>query len=224
MSSKSRELSVFGVGAVIHNHNMLVIMARIIGQSEALVPNLQAALAQSHSFDPKKNRLIEYDVDDAIDTAKQMLNDQFQALRKATVVNLCAVCEQFVKTVAAERRLEFSPLSGGDAFERAFEQIDKKFWKIKKMAAPKFVTLLGEFCGAPDLPKSVSDALNEVFLVRNALVHNGGRVDRRLADEFPQSHQPNVQISISAEALHGYIQSINSLTTLVFEFNWGSEL
>lgn len=77
---------------------------------------------------------------------------------------------------------------------------------------------------SPLLPTGTSNSLNEVFLVRNALVHNGGRVSGQLANAFPHHFEKNAPLAINAEMLNRYIQSINSLTTLVFEFNWGSEL
>ena len=114
-------MSVFGIGAVTHDHNMIVVMARIIGQSAPLIPNMQAALQLSHSFDPDlSSKLVEYDVEDAVDRAREMLKEEFQPLRQTTLINLCSVCEQFVKTVATERCLELDKLDGDDQFNFVF--------------------------------------------------------------------------------------------------------
>ena len=150
------------------------------------------------------------DAEDVLSTARREFDDDFVRLRRATLVAICSAFEYLIKAAyvdqassdptEAGRRLDnvnvklwASEVVGLDATERWYLVADRLFDHLGEKArgvGDRARRMLIEFAPAdPVRTKGVEEAfsgprlrkLNEAFLVRNCLVHNGGRVNAALS-------------------------------------------
>jgi len=202
MDSFDNELKAFEFLAQIAvQHDLSTACLKIVGSSPALVENFRTTLLLRSKFDPEKvKRISSKFVESIVVQARSLEQAEFSLLSGNTLVALCGGLENLVKEtvwvklmenpalvskLGEQRAIKVSLeefLSSGQE-ERARLIVDRAYRESGARHGPyeRFLLLLKTVEAVPtEPPKDDRKAIDDAFEVRNAIVHNGSRIDRRL--------------------------------------------
>src|SRR5688500_6846188 len=76
--------------------------------------------------------------------------------------------------------------------------------------------LLGALDLAPVVPQKVGDEINELFAVRNQLLHHGGRIDAKFLQLCPQFRTPQRRrLTVNADTFYPYLSAASDYVDVV---------
>lgn len=143
-----------------------------------------------------------------------------------TIVSICSIFEEFVRQVLAKyyeddiRRLHsldtnikyadvVNSIIDGELLARrlAYKRVDSvmrgSLWDWKHSLQQAEIDL------------EISESLSELFLVRNAIVHNNGRATADLTKAFPEKYETHLLIRISDEEFEAFQTSVHKTATWI---------
>lgn len=222
------------------NHLVCVAAIRAISGSEALIPNLQAAISQSFFFDPAKKSQAEL-IEHRVAQARSLVASDFYILRNCTLVALCSALEGFISTVLCERlpkkiekmkilahkkvRIDVANLIHIEPTVRVTAAVNALFEDVKASTKGKgnqFKLVFDEIGDQFDFEDEIVEGVNQAFDRRNRIVHASGAVDVRSRGKGLASDPINE--AISQQDLRAAIKSIEGFAYKIYDLGGYSPL
>lgn len=116
------------------------------------------------------------------------------------------------------RLAEYQLLSSDERYLYLFDQLEQELATNLRVGVTRFEALLAPFGLSGPVPEHLSRSIFELGQVRNAIVHRGGSVDRRLATACPWlNFQPGDQMQISSAMLWSYFNAVHEYVTILIK-------
>ncbi len=193
-----------------NQHDLCTACLKIVSRQPDYVENIKVLMHQKNSFDPKRIKKITSNfIKGIVKNAGETEKGEFSMLRQNTLVALCGGLENLVKDFVAaaflfepelmrkleDRSIRFSVSSVifGTDDERSRMLVDELYREegARHGQFHRFFRLLnyidsGALKGHWDKKQvsAISSDIDEVYEVRNAIVHHGGKIDQRLASRI----------------------------------------
>jgi len=222
-----------------YTHSTLRMAIQLVASNPDLAALLEAQLKLNAGFVQNATKASSSNAADrAIEVARNLVESDFQVLRRSGLIGLCASLEHLVKCIIVEWSelapqkvhglehlkisLQASDFLEADQRDRFFLIADKIYQEAQSSRghADKIRNIMRtNLPDQYDIFKSEASAineldLNEAFLVRNCLVHHGAKVNRPLAklDGF----ELGAPITITAKSLGRYFEAIDQMGSSLF--------
>ena len=190
------------------------------------LPRLTKALAkvEGKEEDPNKAKLVEEDAA----LAKSEVEKDFPVLHTLAVVALWSWLEHLIKGLLAEslaktpkhvqapsfnklkvKLSDYLPLNKREQAAYLVELLEQETSAALKRGVNRFESLLAPLGLSGEVPDTTAKAIFELQQVRNAIVHQNGRCDRRLRSSCPWLKiKIGAQITVGAEQLDVYSHAV----------------
>lgn len=228
------------VVGIRHAHITAKLAVQLIATHPGIGPNIISAIQVNRGFKELNAQTGSYQeaADRIIEIANEQIENDFQSYRRSSLVSLCAALEHLTKSVfvewaeigldnlagisSAKVSLSVTEFMATDERDRLFLVADKLYqdYPGTKGHFYKFQGFIHDF-----LPKQFSKFENdlknisskdfcEAFLVRNCVVHHGGRVNRLLGqlDGF----ETGKQIVFTQKMMDRYFIALEGMGSALF--------
>ena len=192
---------------IADQHDLCTACLKIVSRQQDYVENVMVLMHQKNGFDPEKvAKITPAFIRELMASAGKTESDGFSILCRSTLVALCGGLENFIKDYVAANilsdpahcrnlngrsfKVPASSLVLSTDEERVAFVVDELYRDegTKTGHTNLFLRLLEYVDQRRNLDTVIEmrTDLDEAYVVRNAIVHNGGRIDQRLASKVPR--------------------------------------